>query len=135
MVKSCQLRVTGTNMARILFVDDDPQLLDIYADIFGYYGHEVFIVSTAEKAIQTILTVIPDILVLDINLPDMHGFDLLQRLRKNKTTAKIPAIIVSASPDEIADRAIQVGAQQFLSKPVDPDELLAIIKQYTPKDV
>ena len=122
-------------MARILFVDDDPLILETYSDIVRFYGHKVIIVANAEEAIQTALTELPDILFLDINLPDMHGFDLLKRLRKNKRTAEIPAIIVSASPDEVANRAIQLGAREFRNKPVDPDELLIIIDQYTSKDV
>ena len=78
---------------------------------------------------------LPDFMILDMNLPDLHGFDLLRRLRKNPKTADIPAVMVSASPDAMADSAIQAGAQEFRSKPVLPDELLAIIDQYTSNDV
>ena len=121
-------------MARILFVDDDPLTLETYSHIIGFYGHEVLLVSTGIQAIETATEELPDLLVLDINLPDIHGFDLLRRLRKNEITANIPAVMVSASPDALADSAIQAGAQEFRSKPVRPDELLEIIDKYTSSD-
>ena len=118
-------------MARILFVDDDLLTLETYSTIIGFYGHEVLLESNEEGAIQTATAELPDLLVLDMNLPDLHGFDLLRRLRKNPKTAEIPAIMVSASPEAFSDGAIQAGAQEFRSKPVRPDELLAIIDKYT----
>ena len=121
-------------MARILFVDDDPLTLETYSHIIGFYGHEVLCEGTAEQAIQTAKDKLPDLMVLDINLPDLHGFDLLRRLRKHKQTENIPAVMVSASPDALADSAIQAGAQEFRSKPVLPDELLALIDRYTSSD-
>jgi CheY-like chemotaxis protein len=67
-------------------------------------------------------------------MPDMHGFDLLRKLRKNPRTANLPAVMVSASPDAFADGAIAAGAQEFRSKPVRPDDLLELIDQYTASD-
>lgn len=122
-------------MALILFVDDDPMTLETYSHIIGFYGHEVLLAGTAEQAIQTAIEALPDLMVLDMNLPDLHGFDLLRRLRKNTKTADIPAIMVSASPDAMADSAIQSGAREFRSKPVLPDELLTIIDRYTSSNV
>ena len=121
-------------MARILFVDDDHLTLETYSHIISFYGHEVLLESTAEQAIQTAILESPDLMFLDMNLPDLHGFDLLRRLRKNSKTAGIPAIMVSASPDAMAESAIQAGAQEFRGKPVLLDELLAIIEKYTTGD-
>jgi CheY-like chemotaxis protein len=134
MVKSCHQEITGTEMARILFVDDDPLTLETYSHIIGFYGHDVLIESTAEQALKTASEEMPDLLVLDMNLPDLHGFDLLRRLRKNTKTAEIPAVMVSASPNALAKSAVEAGAQEFRSKPVLPDELLAIIDKYTSND-
>jgi len=121
-------------MARILFVDDDPLTLETYSTIISFYGHEVLLETNAEQAIRTATEKKPDLLVLDMNLPDLHGFDLLRRLRKNALTTDIPAVMVSASPDALAHSAIEAGAQEFRSKPVLPDELLAIIDKYTSSD-
>ena len=118
-------------MARILFVDDDPLTLETYSTIISYFGHDVLLASNGGQALQIALEEMPDMLVLDMNMPDMHGFDLLRKLRKNPATAKLPAVMVSASPDAFADSAIAAGAQEFRSKPVRPDDLLALIDQYT----
>ena len=121
-------------MAKILFVDDDPLTLETYATIIGFYGHEVLLGSNAAEAIEAATEELPDLMVLDMNLPDLHGFDLLRRLRKNAKTAKIPAVMVSASPEAFGDQAILAGAQAFHSKPILPDDLLEIIEQYTSSD-
>jgi len=121
-------------MARILFVDDDPLTLETYETIIGFYGHDVLIANNGEQAIQIATEKLPELFVLDMNMPDIHGFDLLRKLRKNPITAEIPAVIVSASPDAFAEAAIKAGAQEFRSKPVCPDELLELIGQYTSSD-
>jgi CheY-like chemotaxis protein len=118
-------------VARILFVDDDPLTLETYSTIISYFGHDVLLASNGAQALQVAVQDLPDLLVLDMNMPDMHGFDLLRKLRKNPVTAQLPAIMVSASPDAFADSAIAAGAQEFRSKPVRPDDLLALIEQYT----
>ena len=118
-------------MARILFVDDDPLTLETYSTIISYFGHDVLLASNGAQALQVAVQDLPDLLVLDMNMPDMHGFDLLRKFRKNPVTAQLPAIMVSASPDAFADSAIAAGAQEFRSKPVRPDDLLALIEQYT----
>jgi len=61
---------SGTKMALILFVDDDPLTLETYSHIIGFYGHEVLMAGTAEQAIQTAIEALPDLMVLDMNLPD-----------------------------------------------------------------
>jgi two-component system cell cycle response regulator DivK len=117
-------------MALILFVDDDPLTLETYSTIIGYYGHDILLASTAEQAIQVAADGQPDIMVLDMNLPDMHGFDLLRKLRRNPKTAEIPAVMVSASPELFSERALEAGAQEFRSKPILPDDLLELIERY-----
>ena len=59
-------------MARILFVDDDPLTLETYSHIIGFFGHKVLLASTAEQAILTAMEEKPDLLVLDMNLPDLQ---------------------------------------------------------------
>ena len=122
-------------MTRILFIDDDPLTLETYAHIINFYGHEVLLAGTAEQALKTATNELPDLIILDMNLPDLHGFDLLRRLRQNTKTVDIPAVMISASPEIVADSAIQAGAQEFHGKPIFPDDLLAIIEKYTSSDV
>ena len=70
-------------MARILFVDDDPLTLETYQAIISFYGHDVLLASDGDQAIKTATEELPDMFVLDMNMPDIHGFDLLRKLRKN----------------------------------------------------
>ncbi|MBN1669191.1 MAG: response regulator [Anaerolineales bacterium] len=118
-------------MARILFVDDDLFTLDTYSTIMTFFGHESLTADTGLRAIEIACEQQPDFIVVDMNLPDLHGFDLLRRLSNNPATARIPAVMVSASPEAIGKGATQAGAKAFLSKPLRPEELLAIIEQYT----
>ncbi len=121
-------------MALILFVDDDPLTLETYSTIIKYFGHEILLAGTAEQAIRVAADGQPDMIVLDMNLPDMHGFDLLKSLHQNPLTEEIPAIMVSASPELFTERALEFGAREFRSKPVLPDDLLELIERYASPD-
>jgi len=118
-------------MARILFVDDDLFTLDTYKTIIGFFGHDPVLADTAEQAKSIAFAQPPDAIVLDMNLPDMHGIDLLRIFKKNALTEHIPVIMVSASADAVGQRAVEAGAHIFLSKPVRPEELVALIEDYT----
>ena len=118
-------------MARILFVDDDHLTLETYNTIMSYFGHESYLADSGMLAIELAEQQSPDFIVVDMNMPDMHGFDVLRRLRKNPLTAGIPAMMVSASPEAVAEGALAVGAQEYRCKPVRPDELLEVIEKYT----
>jgi two-component system cell cycle response regulator len=121
-------------MARILFVDDDQMTLDTYKTIMGYFGHESLLAIAGKLAIEMAINEQPDIIIIDMNMPDMHGFDVLRRLKKLPETSHIPAVMVSASPDAVADGAYAAGAQAYRGKPVRPDDLLELIDTYTTKD-
>jgi CheY-like chemotaxis protein len=115
-------------MARILFVDDDFYTLETYEKIISLMGHQAILADSAEGAIQIAGTQLPDLIVVDMNLPDMDGFTLLKILKANPATASIPAVMVSANPDQFASQAIAAGAHQYMSKPIYPDKLLAILE-------
>jgi len=118
-------------MARVLFIDDDPLTLETYSTIIGYFGHDILLASTAEQAIQVAESEQPDMMFVDMHLPDMHGFDLLRHLHQNAGTSHIPAVMISAEPEIFAENAVKSGAQEFRSKPILPDDLLALIERYT----
>jgi two-component system cell cycle response regulator DivK len=118
-------------MARILFVDDDLFTLDTYKTIISFFGHDPILADTATQANEIAHEQSPDVIILDMNLPDMHGLDLLRQLKKDPQTANIPVIMVSASADAMGDRAVAGGAHIFLSKPVRPEKLVELIEEYT----
>lgn len=116
-------------MACILFVDDDYYTLETYEKIISLMGHQAILAESAERAFQVLATRLPDLIVVDMYLPDMDGFAFLKRLRADPSTAKITAVMVSANPDLYAQRAIAAGAQQYMSKPIYPEKLLAILEE------
>jgi len=120
-------------MACILFVDDDFFTLETYDKIFSLYGHQSILSESALKALEIAENQKPDLIVLDMRLPDMDGFELLRKLKANPKTAAIPAVMVSANPEAYAIHAHEAGAQHYISKPVHPDKLLEIIEQNSHK--
>ncbi len=117
-------------MARVLFIDDDPFTLDTYATVIGYFGHEPLLAESAAAALRIVAENQPEIIFMDLNLPDMHGFDLLRRIKTNPATQAIPLVMVSASHESICERALEAGADHYLCKPVHPDQMLDMITQF-----
>ena len=103
-------------MATILIIDDDPSVTAALGAFFERGGHQVVRAGTAEEGIETFLRVRPDIVLLDLRLPDGSGFDVLTRLRSEN-----PVVIIITAHGEIplAVQAMQEGAENFLTKPVD----------------
>ena len=116
-------------MARILFVDDDQFMLETYEKIISLFGHQAILAETAEDAVTQLEQGLPDLIVLDHQLPDVDGLELLQMLKSHPATAKIPVVMVSAGSDEVAMKAQAVGAQYFLSKPIFPEDLIEILEE------
>jgi len=118
-------------MAWILFVDDDPYTLEIYTKAVEIFGHRAMVAATGGEALILMRETKPDLIFLDMRIPDMDGFELLQHLRENTETADIPAVMLSASSHyENEDLALQAGAVAFIQKPIRIDELKALIDKY-----
>jgi CheY-like chemotaxis protein len=116
-------------MACILFVDDDYFTLETYEKIFSLFGHQILLAESGEEALEVVKEHALDLIVLDMRLPEMDGFELLKQLKSDPATKEIPAVMVSANPDLYARQAIAAGAQHYISKPVYPEKLLEIIEQ------
>jgi EAL domain-containing protein (putative c-di-GMP-specific phosphodiesterase class I)/DNA-binding response OmpR family regulator len=116
----------------ILIVDDDPDMLRTVGDIFLSEGYNVVRVSSAEKALQEIYTKTPHIIILDLMLPGMDGFELCKIIKQDIVLSHIPIIIVSGKLKNNKDklRGLQEGAVDYITKPFDPLEMLAKIKTF-----
>lgn len=114
---------------KILFVDDDQSLVSMMNKIFRRKNYDFYSAGTGEEALHTASAITPEIIVLDIALPDTNGFQVCKQLKQNKETAKIPVIMITGKHFTEEDRVqgLEVGADDFISKPVNPDELLARI--------
>ena len=113
--------------ADLLLVDDDEAKRYILATWLRRAGHAVTEVSTGQEALSNLGAA--ELVLLDVNLPDISGFEVCRQIKANPGTASIPVIQVSATAVEVADRAhgLTLGADAYLTDPTEPEELLATV--------
>ncbi len=116
-------------MATILVVEDDPRIAGLLREMLKLEGYGAIVTHTGEDAIHLALRETPHLVILDLMLPGMNGFEVVKTLRSHVKTAHIPVIILSAL-DGTADivRAFEHQADDYVSKPFKTDELLARIR-------
>lgn len=111
---------------KILLVDDDPKSLRFYEAILGDKNYDLFKAVSGREALDITATRLPDLILLDIILPDIDGLEVTRRIRKETATKNIPIILVTSLDDsETKASGIESGAEELLSKPVRPVELAA----------
>ncbi|MEA3307625.1 MAG: response regulator [Elusimicrobiota bacterium] len=119
-------------MIKILIVDDDENFIDTLDDSFKMkdMSAEVAVAQSAKEGLDSLAKSIPSIIVLDVQLPDMHGIEFLKIIKESKKFKDVPVIFISAKYTEPSDRADAMlnGASSFFSKPVDVDVLWTEIK-------
>jgi two-component system phosphate regulon response regulator PhoB len=115
---------------RILVVDDEPEAVELVEFNLKQAGYAVTTAADGAEALQKARTQKPDLIVLDVMLPEMDGFEICKTLRLDAATAKVPIIMLTAKAAEI-DRVLglELGADDYLTKPYSPRELLLRIKK------
>ena len=115
-------------MTKILAVDDIPQNLRLLEAVLAPNGYTVVTAATGEDALLKVLTEKPDLVLLDIMLPGIDGYEVCRRLRADPKTSFLPVVMVTASglPEKV--KAIGAGADDFIAKPFDHPELLARVR-------
>ena len=113
---------------RLLIVDDEPKLLRAVAVDLQGEGYDVATARSGAEALVSVAQRLPDLIVSDIRMPGMDGYELARRLRQNQSTALIPVVFLTAK-DQTKDRieGFRTGVDAYLTKPFEPDELLAVI--------
>lgn len=115
--------------SRILIVDDDHDLSQLMAEFLTDAGFEACSVDNGRKALTQIQAEPPDLVLLDVDMPELDGFEVAAMLKSDPATATIPIIMVSGNDGRGARMiGLESGAEDYLAKPVDPAELLARIR-------
>lgn len=106
---------------RIIYIEDNASNIELLEHVFAEIdGVEIIPTVTGQAGIDLVTAQLPDIVFLDLNLPDIHGLQVLERLRANPATASIPVIVLSAdATKKQIERLLQAGARAFLTKPLD----------------
>jgi len=120
----------GVIMSKILIVDDSPAQLYCLRQIVERAGHQIVTADSGEQAIELAADEHPAVILMDIVMPGMNGYQAKRKLGKGQSTRHIPVIFVSTKNGE-ADRVwgLRQGASEYVTKPVDPNLLLTAISE------
>lgn len=121
-------------MAKILLIEDDPFLTHMYKTRFQGEGHEVMVAQDGETAITMLKQTPPNLVILDVMLPKLGGFSVLEEMQKSDSLKKIPVIVLSNLTDETSiKKAKELGVKEFLMKAQHtPTQIFEAIKKYLP---
>jgi len=117
-------------MKHIFVVDDEPDVVELLETVLGLEGYRVTSATEGRVALRRVLADPPDLLMLDLMMPDMDGMELLKLLRLDPRGARVPVLIVSAKSgqkDQIG--SLQLGADAYICKPFANKELVAQVRQ------
>lgn len=118
-------------MARVLIVDDSPVQLAGLRKIVEKLGHEVLTAEDGSAGVETAKRELPDLILMDVVMPNLNGFQATRTIAKDPKTSHIPIILVTTK-DQETDRVwgMRQGAKSYVTKPVDEDALVAAISEH-----
>jgi CheY-like chemotaxis protein len=111
-------------MARILIAEDEPDIRELVAFTLRFAGYEVTTTSNGEEAVQQASQIIPDLILMDVRMPKMTGYDACRVMKANPALKDIPVVFLSAKgQDSEIQTGLDAGAEEYLLKPFAPDQL------------
>lgn len=114
----------------VLVVDDEPMARKMLRLILVRAGFDVFEAKDGYQALSDIKLNIPDLVILDVMMPGIDGFEVCETLRDDDKTAELPIIMLSAKADiESVNKGLRLGATKYLTKPVTPDDLTRHVRE------
>lgn len=120
--------MSSSEKSYILVVDDVPDNILLLQTILESEGYTVDAALSGRSALSKIQAILPDLVLLDVMMPDMDGYEVTQSIRQNQNLPLIPIVLVTAYDEPSADQGFEVGADDFIRKPIDIDKLLAKVK-------
>ncbi len=117
-------------MVKVLYVEDEPAQRELVNQLLRFAGVEVAVADNGVMGVERAKTWTPDIILMDLRMPGMNGFDTIECLRDSPETADIPVIILSAwTSAKLDERAISLGVARCIAKPFDLDDLVTAINE------
>lgn len=117
-------------MAKILIAEDERDIRELVTFTLNFAGYEVVAASNGEEAVQLVEREMPDLVILDVRMPRMTGYEACTRIKNNPKTAHIPVVFLSAKGQEAEiQTGLQAGADEYLLKPFAPDQLIAHVQK------
>ena len=116
-------------MARILIAEDEPDIRELVAFTLRFAGHEVIATSNGEEALHKASEINPDIILMDVQMPRMTGYDACRAMKADPLLKNIPVVFLSAKgQDSEIQTGLEAGAEDYLLKPFAPDQLTERVK-------
>jgi DNA-binding response OmpR family regulator len=120
------MRETG---AHVLIADDDPVIVRLLELNFRLAGFRVSTATRGDTAVEQALDLEPDVIVIDVSMPGIDGYEACRRLRREHGMTQVPIVMLTAHPpDEDAARAADLDIAAYVTKPFDPEELVAAVR-------
>jgi len=121
----------GTHVASVLVVDDTIDALRLLSELLSEHGYDVRAVTNGQQAIHAVERDPPDLILLDIGLPEMDGYEVCRRLRASERSQDVPVIFITAMADTAHKvRAFEAGGVDYVTKPYQVEEVLARVKSH-----
>ncbi|MBC8096377.1 MAG: response regulator [Akkermansiaceae bacterium] len=111
---------------KILIVDDDPEMVELLRFNFKQAGYSIGTASNGAEALKKARSIAPDLIVLDLMMPELDGFSVCEILRRDKSTASIPIIMLTALASQFAHlTSLESGATDYMTKPFSPKAVIS----------
>jgi len=122
-------------MARILIAEDEQDIRDLITFTLQFAGHEVIATVNGAEALEKALEIIPDLILLDVRMPKMTGYEACKQIKKHENTSHIPVVFLSAKSQESeVQTGLEAGASEYILKPFSPDQLTQRVQEILSRD-